>query len=58
VSAPAVHIVLTLEDPPRVVFDFRNDGEERRMMAWLVEHVEYARLVDEALELARLERAA
>jgi hypothetical protein len=53
-----VVIRLPLEHPPRVYLDCLNDGEESRLRDWLDAHPDYARLVEEALELAARERAA
>jgi hypothetical protein len=56
VSAPAVVIVLALEEPTVVYFDALGEGETHRLLDWL--NPEQLDLLDRASEMADRERTA
>jgi hypothetical protein len=52
VSAPSLVILLELEAAPRLLCNYVNESEERRLANWLAEaHAELLGLVVRALEL-------
>jgi hypothetical protein len=55
---PALVIRLAVEARPRLYVDCVNDGERERLVDWLRSSDDLSRLVDDALELSRLEPAA
>lgn len=57
-SAPAVVIVLRLEEPAVVALDCLNDAEEARLRDWVTAHPAFVALIARALEVAQRERAA
>ncbi len=46
---PAVHVVLALEEAPRVIFDCLDDAEEARLDDWLCAHPSLLELLARAL---------
>lgn len=57
-SAPALVIRLALEESPRIYSDVRNEHEGDRLRDWIETHEKYAEVVNLAVELARVKRAA
>jgi hypothetical protein len=56
VSAPALTIVLRLEEPVSVTIDASNDSEYARLVDWVDNR--YAQLLAAALDVIERERAA
>ena len=55
---PAVVIELSVESAPRVHVICMNEGEERRVWDWIMNHPELHEIVVRAVELAEEARAA
>jgi hypothetical protein len=58
VNAPAILIVLGLEERPSVRIDCLDESEQARMLDWVESHPVYLELISRAFELAESERAA
>jgi hypothetical protein len=58
VTPPAIVVRFELEARPVVFADYLDDSEAERMADWLDRHPDYARVIEDARELAERERAA
>jgi hypothetical protein len=58
VSGPALVIRLEIEGPVAVYVDSLSEGEKQRLEFWLNSRDDLAELAQQAIELARRERAA
>jgi len=56
VNAPAIVIRLEFEARPRIVCDWLDETDERRMRDWLDSHPELLELLARACEIANRER--
>jgi hypothetical protein len=57
-SAPRLHLVVELEEPPRVFVDCVSEGEWLRLFTWLEKHPALGGVLDVLRELEGEERAA